>query len=405
MEEEISLLDYWRVIVKWRRLLLQAVALVTFSSVLISLFMTKTFRAEASLMPIGGGPKGGGLAMAVAQMGLGGILGNVGGVNSSSPQILAMLNSRTLAERIIDKFDLKKVLYPKLWDEMNQKWTISEAQLPPMEDIVKSLHSKVTFTEDKKNQVILIRAELKDPRLAASVVNGYLEALEAFINENTFTAAKRNRIFIEGQLERNKAELLQSGKELSSFYESNKISNVVPAVDVNVSMVEAASGNRQGRNGENSGMRIEVSGEREAPTADSGGAPWIANAFADVQKKSEMVQKKLENVESQLQKARVVKEVPQQVYLEYLTLRRGLLNQVNGLLTQQYEMAKIEESKEELTFQVIDKARVPVKKYKPKRVQIVLTTFVISLFMACFYAFFREYLEKMKVLSASRPSA
>ena len=68
-------------------------------------------------------------------------------------------------------------------------------------------------------------------------------------------------------------------------------------------------------------------------------------------------------------------------------------------------MAKIDESKEDLNFQVIDWARVPVRKFKPKRSQIVMTAFVMSLFLAVFYAFFREYLQKMKEVEGAKSGA
>ena len=94
--------------------------------------------------------------------------------------------------------------------------------------------------------------------------------------------------------------------------------------------------------------------------------------------------------------ARPVQDVPQQVYLQYLTLRQELLGRMNALLTQQYEMAKIEESKEDLSFQVIDWARVPLRKDRPKRAQIVASAFILSAFISVLYLFFRDYWNKLR---------
>ncbi len=365
MEDEINLLDYWRIIVKWKRTIAAIVLAITFSSVLISIILPKTYKAKATIMPIGGQKVGGLASLAAASLGgLGGLLGAVGGTSSTSAQILAILKSRTMAEKIIDKYGLMKVFYEKLWDRGNQRWKTNDPKdLPQMEAVVNLFSSIVFFGEDKKSQLITISAEMKDPELAAQVVNGCLEELADFLNRNAFTSAKRNRIFIEGQLERNKADLLESGKELAAFYVTNKISNVVPTVDVDVSMGEGVD---------------------------------VPSALAEAQKKTKELQKQVEGVKVEIEKAKVVQGIPQQVYLQYLTLRRELLGEVNALLTQQYEMAKIEEAKEDLNFQVIDWARVPVKRFKPRRRQIVMTAFVMSFFLAVFYAFFREYLEKMK---------
>ncbi len=365
MEDEINLLDYWRIIVKWKRTIAAIVLAITFSSVLISIILPKTYKAKATIMPIGGQKVGGLASLAAASLGgLGGLLGAVGGTSSTSAQILAILKSRTMAEKIIDKYGLMKVFYEKLWDRGNQRWKTNDPKdLPQMEAVVNLFSSIVFFGEDKKSQLITISAEMKDPELAAQVVNGCLEELADFLNRNAFTSAKRNRIFIEGQLERNKADLLESGKELTTFYATNRISNVVPKVDVDVSMGEGVD---------------------------------VPSALAEAQKKTKELQKQVEGVKVEIEKAKVVQGIPQQVYLQYLTLRRELLGEVNALLTQQYEMAKIEEAKEDLNFQVIDWARVPVKRFKPRRRQIVMTAFVMSFFLAVFYAFFREYLEKMK---------
>ena len=63
---------------------------------------------------------------------------------------------------------------------------------------------------------------------------------------------------------------------------------------------------------------------------------------------------------------------------------------------QQYEMAKIEEAKKGITFQVIDRAIPPEKKIKPKRRRNVMFAGVVSLFAGIFLVFFLEYLENLK---------
>jgi uncharacterized protein involved in exopolysaccharide biosynthesis len=115
---------------------------------------------------------------------------------------------------------------------------------------------------------------------------------------------------------------------------------------------------------------------------------------------SEEVLNKFEVQRDDLQKKsseiQIAKNIPQQVYLQYLTLRRDLLGKINILLTQQYEMAKIEEAKEDLAFQVVDPARVPLKRFKPQRRKIVTMAFMASLFLAFFLVFFLEYVQRMR---------
>jgi tyrosine-protein kinase Etk/Wzc len=84
--------------------------------------------------------------------------------------------------------------------------------------------------------------------------------------------------------------------------------------------------------------------------------------------------------------------------LEYVRLKRTALTQekVYELMTQQYEMAKIDEAKEDITFQIIDPAIPPEKRVKPKRKLNVMLAGVVSLFVGIFLVFFLEYLANLK---------
>lgn len=357
MENELNPLDYWRILLKGKWLIFYSTLVASLLSIVISLQWPKTYRAEAVIMVLGG-QKGGGIAQTMAQVGL--LLpGFVGGNSTSSAQTLAILRSRTLSENVIEKNDLMPALFPDEWDAGAGRWTTKES--PNMEEAVRKLGKLVHFTEDKKNQTIVISAVTRDPKQTAFLANGFVKELSEHIQRNTFTAAKKNRIFIEGQLERNKADLLKAGKELTSFYSTNRISNAIPTVDVDTAMDEQAR----------------------------------SESLEDLQKD-------LIAVDEKIKKAKIVRDVPEQVYLQYVTLRQELLGKTNALLTHQYELAKIEENKEELAFQIIDEARIPFRKFKPKRAQIVVTTFVVSLFLSAFYVLFRDYLQKLK---ASHPKA
>ncbi|MBL7684764.1 MAG: hypothetical protein JNK65_01880, partial [Deltaproteobacteria bacterium] len=72
------------------------------------------------------------------------------------------------------------------------------------------------------------------------------------------------------------------------------------------------------------------------------------------------------------------------------------LGRVNALLTQQYELAKIEESKEDLSFQVIDKAIPQERESWPKKSILIPIGFLGGLFFSIFLAFFIDYLSKLK---------
>lgn len=369
MENEINFIEYWRVIRKRKFVILLIVLLGTAATAVLTFRMPNVYKAQAVLMPVGG-DKGGNLPVLVAQMGLEGMLGGLGGRSSSSQQLMTILKSRTFKERMIQNHGLLQVFYKNLWDERVKKWKTEDPKgVPKMEDAVNRLQSLVSFPDDA-DLVITINVRSEDPTFAADLANAYVKELTDYIKENAFTSSKRNRIFIERQLERNKTEMLEAGKELSAFYADNKISNVIPTVDVNVAVVNDP---------------VLTVGRKSIPQGTFLDPPVLNDP-----------QRKLEQVAAELAKAKVVHNVPQQVYLQYLILRRELLSQVNSLLTQQYEMAKINESKEDLSFDVIDLARVPIHKFGPQRKQIVMIAFLVFLLGALFLAFLLEYVDKMK---------
>lgn len=69
---------------------------------------------------------------------------------------------------------------------------------------------------------------------------------------------------------------------------------------------------------------------------------------------------------------------------------------IYNLIAQQIETAMMAEAKENFAFKVLDPPKVPDKRIKPKRRQMVMMSFAVSLFLGIFIAFFREHLEKVK---------
>ena len=118
---------------------------------------------------------------------------------------------------------------------------------------------------------------------------------------------------------------------------------------------------------------------------------------------SSLISKK-DDIEKKIAQAKVVKDVPQQVYMNYLMLRRELLGKLSGMIATQLEMAKVEEAKEDLSFQIIDEAVPPFERFSPARGRICIMSFFASLFFAIFLAFFLEYIDRMKELNRGKGS-
>jgi len=377
--KEQTLLDYWRVIYKYRKSIISIVAVASVAIVIVSLLLTKTYKADALIIPVSAKSKGGLSSLASQFDGLASLAGlNVGGLDDDAAKFIAILKSRTLTADVIKRANLMPILFDADWDSTTGTWK-EGSEAPSMAMGINALSGHMKFKEDKRVKTIKVEGVFRDPKVAARVVNIYLDELHKFLKNNAFTMAKRNRMFIEARVAQNKRELLEAAKETNQFYKNNKISNVDATVDVSVVIPRD----------------LDVSGVMvDKPQANLAGLTSLPdqNVRADVE--ALLLQK--DEIDSKIAQANIVKSVPQQVYLTYLTMKNQLLAKVSALLTTQYEMAKIEENREDLAFQVIDKAVAPENRYKPKRAQLCVMVFVASLVGAILLAFVRENISHMR---------
>src|SRR5262245_10713709 len=79
-----------------------------------------------------------------------------------------------------------------------------------------------SMTANRKN-VITIAVSHTDPVLAATIANRYIEALQRALNDNAFSIAKKNRIFIAAQLENTRKDLAIAEETLKQFEQTYKI--------------------------------------------------------------------------------------------------------------------------------------------------------------------------------------
>jgi len=69
---------------------------------------------------------------------------------------------------------------------------------------------------------------------------------------------------------------------------------------------------------------------------------------------------------------------------------------IYNLIAQQIEQAMMAEVRENFAFKVIDPPKAPDKRTKPKRMLMIMMSFVTSLFIGLVAAFFKEYIENAR---------
>lgn len=180
MKDELSLLDYWKVI--WRRkvMLIALFTVSVFITMAVSFLLPKYYRSETVIITTSS--ESGGLGTALSALPLAGALGGGVGIQTPADKVMVVLKSRSLAEAVIKKFDLIKALNQGRWDAAQGTWK-NPKKPPLMEDAVKELTKKIVQFKKSREGAITVSVEWKDPQLSAEIANYYVASLTGFLNE------------------------------------------------------------------------------------------------------------------------------------------------------------------------------------------------------------------------------
>lgn len=375
IETEITLLDCGRVLVK-RKLFIAIIVMVAFiGSIIYSLFLPKIYSSTASILPPQQEGSLGSNILSQLPGGIGGLAGGLVGMSSPTELWLGILKSRTINDAIIKRFDLISVFKAKTMDSARNS-------LNGMVKVVKA-----------KDGIISITVEDKDPKRAADLANAFVEELDRVNKGIMTTSGRRMKVFVGERLNGVKTELTLAEENIKAFQEKNK---TIKLDDQSKAVIEAI-GTLKGN---------VMAKEVELQTLLSYATPTNPNA--------EILKTELYELKKRLQELEEGTSIPDRtsaknifiptneipsLSLQYVRLLRDAKVQQTlfELLTQQYEMAKIQEAKDTPTVQVLDVAKVPEVRTKPKRSLIVMLSTIAAVFISVFTAFFIEYLEKAKM--------
>ena len=228
-DDEINLLDYWRVIWKRRKMIGWLVAVAFLTTTVISLFMTNIYQAKAVIMPVtskDSGASGAGLTALVQQFG--GLPGISMPSSTSASEIVSLLKSNILREKVIQQYNLMPVLFYKRWDIEKRSWKkggvnldpdyylaqLSRAVTPMLSnsiekkipdipdtwDALRLLAEIVKINQDVKQNTISISVDFHDPDMAARIVEYFLVTLTNYMSGEAKRVAATNRKYLEEQL-------------------------------------------------------------------------------------------------------------------------------------------------------------------------------------------------------------
>jgi capsule polysaccharide export protein KpsE/RkpR len=289
-----------------------------------------------------------------------------------------VLKSRTVQDRLISRFDLRA---------RYSKSTYFEAR--------KKLAKFTDIEEDKKSGVITLTVTDYEPKVAAQIANAYVEELNRLAVDLNTSSAHRERQFLEQRLASAKDDLARASAALSQF--TSKNSMVDPQNEGRAVMDAAAR-----LQGELIASETELKGLQQIYSDDNIRVRTLRARMAELQSQLKKLVGRNGDALAQDPAAAESSPYPSMHTLpglgsHYADLYREAKIQeaVYGFVTQQFEMAKIQEAKELPIVRVMDAGVASEKKSSPIRSLIVAGSVFGAFILACLWVMGRHRWEQV----------
>lgn len=309
----------------WKQLV--AVALVAGGIGYAASYLVKpTFTSTTTFLP----PQQQQSSAASALASLGALAGLAGGsaVKSPAEQYVALMQSVTVADRMIDRFKLMEVYEAKF-----------------RQDARKKLAASSQITVGKKDGLISVAVDDHDPKRAAEMANEYVEELRYMTSRLAVSEAQQRRVFFEKQMQDTKSRLVSAQVALQDSGFSLGALKTEP---------KAAAEDYARLRAEASAAEVKLQALRNS----------LADAAPEVRQQNAVVgalHAKLSEMGRN--------EAPESKNADYVSKYREFKYQETlfDLMAKQYEIARVDESREGALIQVVDIAKPAERKSKPSR--------------------------------------
>jgi tyrosine-protein kinase Etk/Wzc len=351
-DDELSLLDLLQVVADHLRLLVLAPLGMGLLALGLSFLVTPIFTARTLILPPA--QQASAATALLANLGpLAGAAGAAAGLKNPGDQYVAFLKSTSVQDALISRF--------KLLDRFEVKFR---------EDARKRLAQVSRISAGAKEGTISIEVDDPDPRVAADIANAYVEELHRLTSRLALTEAQQRRRFFEGQLGQTREKLAQAEQAL-------KTSGVNPAaIKANPAAAVSALAQLQAQI---TAQEVRLASYRGYLTE---AAPEIRQGLVELGALREQL-RRLETSSNGAEGGS-----------DYVARYREFKYQETlfDLFARQFELARVDESREAAGAQVIDAAQPPERKSKPKKALIAVVATLASGFVLLILVFLRHAL-------------
>ena len=277
-----------------------------------------------------------------------------GGLGLKDPNLvfIGMLQSRTIADTLIDQFHLMAVY-----------------QASDMTGARKTLDGRTDIKAEKSNLVSITVSD-SDPKRAADLANAYVDQLRKLTSEMSSREDDRQRAYFEDQLAKQREALIRS--ELSLLEVQRERGVVQPE-----GQAAAMLGEMAGLRAEIAAQQVQVQSLRSFSTEKNSDVQLAENQLQTLQHEAS----KLSQHGSSADYGDLgLKDVPG-AGLDYLRAEREVASQTSlySALLKQYEAVRLDEANEAYSIEVVDQALVPDRRSFPKRGILMMIATLLGL--------------------------
>lgn len=280
------------------------------------------------------------------------------GLRNSTDLSIGILQSRSIADALINRFHLKNVYHARDYYAARKRL------------------ARNTSIKSGRDTLIRVRVEDRDPKRCAELANAYVDELARQNSTVTLSEATERRLFFERQLSREKDALADAEIALRNTQETTGL--VAPTGQADALMRSISQ------------LHTEILTHQAQLEA-------LKTYVTEENPRFQMVKRELGTLQAELRSLEQgnhisgTPEVPTrqlpQAGLEYVRRYRDLKyhETLYEVLARQYEAARLDEAKAGPSVQIIDPAVIPERKSWPPRTLLILGVTALAFLAVAFW--------------------
>lgn len=275
------------------------------------------------------------------------------GIKTTGDLFVGILGSQSVQDDLITKFDLRKVYHDRKWENARH-----------------DLAKKSDISEDRKSGILTIEVTDHNPKRAAAMAQEYTNALNDVVTHVKTSSAHRERVFLEQRLAQVSTDLESAERAFGDFASKNTALDIKEQGRAMISAGAELQGELIAAQTELQGLRQIYTDNNVRVRATEARITELQHELAKMGGVPGGTQQTASQQNTSLQNGQLYPPLRQLPLLGVtwadLYRRAVVQEKVFETLTQEYELAKVEEVKETPSVKVLDYAQVPQKGFPPR---------------------------------------